>query len=78
MPVRRSALRGGWGLGAGDAGFAGAVQPGIEALKMLELLVAFATYSPCSPCPASLNTETTEFLSELRVEALLPTKDTEA
>jgi hypothetical protein len=35
-------------------------------------------YSPCPPCLSSFNTEPTEPLSDLRVEALLTTEHTEA
>jgi predicted HTH transcriptional regulator len=34
--------------------------------------------SPCSPWLSGLNTESTEYLSDLCVEALLPTEGTEA
>ena len=42
------------------------------------LLVATKMPSPCSLCLSRFNTETTECLSDLRVEACLLTEDTEA
>lgn len=39
--------------------------------------VATATHSPCSLCLSSFNTEHTEYLSDLCVEALLTTEHTE-